>query len=83
MKKGIFAAAAVSVVLLSANAFASESTTVEHGKGEKSVVTSDHNGSTIDRNGTREHTRETNKEAVDRVVKESGDRGEKATVVKK
>lgn len=60
-----------------------EKTTVNHGNGEKTIVTSDKEGSNIERHGTNERTRESHKEAVDRITRESKDRGEKAVVEKK
>lgn len=60
-----------------------EKTTINHGNGEKSVVTSDKEGSNIERHGTTERTRETHNEAVDRIMRDAKARGEKADVQKK
>ena len=56
-----------------------EKTTINHGNGDKSTIKSDRDGSTIERGQIRESTRESHKEAVDRVTRESKDRGERAT----
>ena len=63
---------------LSSSAMA-EKTVIDHGNGEKTTVKSNKEGSTTERGGTKETTRESHKEAVGRVTKESKDRGEKAT----
>jgi hypothetical protein len=73
----------VAVLALSTGAsIAAEKTTIDHGNGEKTTVKSDGNGSKVERGNTVEHTRETHKEAVDRVKSDSQNRGEKATTSK-
>lgn len=58
-----------------------QTTTIDHGNGDKTTVTSSKEGSTIERGGAKESTREAHSDAVKRVLKESKDRGEKATII--
>ncbi len=60
-----------------------EKTTINHGNGEKTTVTSDKEGSRIERHGTNESTRESHKEALDRITREAEARGEKADIQRK
>ncbi len=64
-------------IFLGLSAVAKE-TVIDHGGGGKTTVKSNKEGSTIERGGSRETTREPHKEAVERVIRESRDRGEKA-----
>jgi hypothetical protein len=59
-----------------------EKTTINHGNGEKTTVTSDKEGSRIERHGTNESTHESHKEALDRITREAEARGEKADIQK-
>jgi hypothetical protein len=71
----------VFIPLLSGVVIASPPTTIDHGNGEKTTVSSDSHGSKIERGNTVEHTRESQKKAVERVKSDSENRGEKATEV--
>jgi uncharacterized protein YxeA len=67
-------------IIIGAGAFA-QTTKLDHGNRESTTIKSNKDGSTIER-GTKETTRETHKEAVERTIKESRDKGEKADKVK-
>lgn len=70
----------VFAAVLSSTTFASpQTTTIDHGNGEKTTVSSDNHGSKIERGNAVESTRENHKEAVERVKSDSNNKGEKAT----
>ena len=73
--------AALFSISLSFSCFAAppKTTVIEHGNGETTTVRSGENGTEIER-GAKETTRETHKEAVERVKRESKEKGEKADV---
>lgn len=57
-----------------------QTTTIDHGNGERTIVTTGKQGSTIERGSKKDSTSESHLDAVKRVLKESKERGEKATI---